>query len=287
MLGDKINHYEETKGNLKTTPAQYKSEFEWLKEVDSLALANEQLHLETAYKNFFRDKSIGFPKFKSKHRGNHSYTSNLVNGKYFASILYEYEFSVQPVKPVEVLGIDFSMPELYIDSNGIMPEYSRPYRQAQKKLAKEQRKLSHRKKGGANYQKQKRVVARLHEHIANQRKDFLHKQSRQITNAFDAVCIEDLNMKDMAQELNFGKSVSDNGWGAFTQMLNYKLAEQGKRLVKIDKWFPSSKTCSSCGAVKAELLLSERIYRCDCGFVCDRDVNAAINIKNEGMRLLA
>jgi len=329
MLGDKINHYEETKGNLKTTPAQYKAEFEWLKEVDSLALANEQLHLETAYKNFFRDKSIGFPKFKSKHRGNHSYTSNLVNGniaiadgflklpklgkvkirqhreipyeyklksvtvsltpsgKYFASILYEYEVSVQPIKPVEVLGIDFSMPELYIDSNGIMPEYSRPYRQAQKKLAKEQRKLSRRKKGGVNYQKQKRVVARLHEHIANQRKDFLHKQSRQITNAFDAVCIEDLNMKGMAQALNFGKSVSDNGWGAFTQMLNYKLAEQGKRLMKIDKWFPSSKTCSSCGAVKAELPLSERIYRCDCGFVCDRDVNAAINIKNEGMRLLA
>ena len=329
MLSDKINHYEETKENLKTTPAQYKAEFEWLKEVDSLALANEQLHLEIAYRNFFRDKSIGFPKFKSKHRGNHSYTSNLVNGnmaiadgflklpklgkvkikqhreipgdyrlksatvsltpsgKYFASILYEYNKDVQPVKPVEVLGLDFSMPELYVDSNGIIPKYSRPYRQAQKKLAKEQRKLSHRKKGGANYQKQKRIVAKIHEHVANQRKDFLHKQSRQITNAYDAVCIEDLNMKGMAQALNFGKSVADNGWGAFTQMLNYKLAEQGKQLVKIDKWFPSSKKCSSCGAVKTELSLSERTYRCDCGFVCGRDVNAAINIKNEGIRLLA
>jgi putative transposase len=94
-------------------------------------------------------------------------------------------------------------------------------------------------------------------------------------------------MKGMAQALNFGKGVSDNGWGMFTRMLGYKLAEQGKQLVKIDRWFPSSKTCSRCGAIKEELLLSERVFRCDCGFVCDRDVNAATNIKNEGMRFLA
>ncbi|MDR2360047.1 MAG: transposase, partial [Oscillospiraceae bacterium] len=126
-----------------------------------------------------------------------------------------------------------------------------------------------------------------HEHVANQRKDFLHKLSRRIANAYDAVCVEDLNMKDMSRALNFGKSVSDNGWGMFTRMLDYKLSEQGKCLVKTDKWFPSSKLCSACGTVKDEMPLSERVYRCDCGFVCDRDVNAAINIRNEGVRLLA
>jgi len=94
-------------------------------------------------------------------------------------------------------------------------------------------------------------------------------------------------MKAMSQALKFGKSVSDNGWGMFTQMLNYKLARQGKGLIKVDKWFPSSKRCSVCGAVKRELSLSERIYICDCGNALDRDVNAAINIRNEAMRILA
>lgn len=123
--------------------------------------------------------------------------------------------------------------------------------------------------------------------IANQRLDFLHKQSPRITNAYDAVCVEDLNMKAMSQAHHFGKSVSDNGWGMFVGMLNYKLAEQGKQLVKIDKWFPSSKACSQCGTVKESLSLSERTNRCICGFVCHRDLNAAINIKNEGARRLA
>jgi len=330
MLADKIAHYETTMRNKRVTPAQYKAEFTWLREVDSLALANVQLHLETAFRNFFRDKSIGFPKFKSKHRGYNSYTTNLVNGnialtggfiklpklglvrikqhrqvpddyrlksvtvsltpsgKYFASLLYDYESEVVTVKPVDVLGLDYSMAELYVDSNDESPKYPKPYRVAQTKLAKEQRKLSQRKKGGSNRAKQKLKVARLHEHIANQRSDFLHKQSRQIANAYDAVCIEDLNMKGMAQALHFGKSVSDNGWGMFTRMLGYKLSEQGKQLVKIDKWYPSSKTCSSCGAIKDELPLSERIFRCcECGFVCSRDYNAAVNIRKVGLRMLA
>jgi putative transposase len=329
MLADKIAHYEATGKTLKTTPAQYKADFEWLKEVDSLALANAQLHLESAYRNFFRDKSVGFPNFKSKHKGHNSYTTNLVNGnielvggylklpklgkvkikqhrdipvdyrlksvtinkapsgKYFASILYEYEAEIQAAQINHAVGLDFSMKELYVSSDGVTPEYPRFYRQAQAKLAKEQRKLSRRQKGGKNRQKQKIKVARRHEKVANQRLDFLHKQSRQITNAFDAVCVEDLNMKGMSQALNFGKSVSDNGWGMFTNMLSYKLAEQGKQLVKIDKWYPSSKTCSACGSIKDELALSERTYQCECGFVCDRDINAAINIRNEGLRMLA
>jgi len=138
-----------------------------------------------------------------------------------------------------------------------------------------------------NYYKQKRRVAIVHERIANQRKDFLHKKSRQITNAYDCVAIEDLSMKAMQQALNFGKSVSDNAWGMFVAFLAYKLEESGKKLIKIDKWFPSSKTCSKCGTKKAELKLSERTYICDCGNIPDRDINAAINIKNEAVRMLS
>ena len=329
MLADKIAYYEETKQLLRVTPARYKEEFPWLREVDSLALANAQLHLEAAFKNFFGNSGVGFPKFKSRHGGDNSYTTNLVNGnialsggflklpklglvwikqhrqipdgyqlksvtvsktssgRYFAALLYEFHADSQAVPPVNVIGLDYSMNELYVDSNGDMPEYPRFYREAQEKLAREQRKLSRRKKGGSNYRKQKLKVARLHEHIANQRKDFLHKQSRQIANAYDAICIEDLNMKGMSQALNFGKSVADNGWGMFTNMLGYKLKEQGKRLVKVDRWFPSSKMCSQCGAVKDELPLSERTYICGCGFSSNRDLNAAVNIRDEGMRLLA
>lgn len=329
MLGDKIAHYHETGENLYCYPSQYKAEYPWLKEVDSLALVGAYNNLQSAYSNFFRDKKVGFPKFKSKNKGDNSYTTNKINGniqlddgclklpklgkvkvkqhrdipedytlksvtvsltssgKYFASILYEYEANIPPVWPENVLGLDFSMKELYVASDGQAAEYPRYYRQSQQKLAKEQRKLSKRKKDGKNREKQKRKVARLHEHVANQRSDFLHKQSRQIANAYDAVCIEDLNMKAMSQALNFGKSVADNGWGMFVNMLDYKLKDQGKSLVKVDKWYPSSKTCSNCGAVKAELSLSERVYHCECGYVQDRDINAAINIKNEGIRLLA
>ena len=135
------------------------------------------------------------------------------------------------------LGLDFSMHELYRDSNGKEPAYPGYYRNAEKKLAREQRKLSKMQKGSNNRNKQRLKVAKLHEKVSNQRKDFLHKQSRQITNAYDCVCIEDLDMKAMSRSLNFGKSVSDNGWGMFTTFLRYKLEEQGKKLVKVDRFF--------------------------------------------------
>lgn len=329
MLDDKIKYYEETKKKLNNTPAQYKQEFEWLKEVDSLALANAQLHLQTAYNNFFRDKKVGFPKFKSKKKNYQSYTTNYVNGniklekdylilpkvkavklkqhrnipdnyklksvtisktatnKYYASILFEFEQDIKQVKPQNFIGLDFSMNELYVASNNTKANYPRYYRLSLVKLAKEQRKLSKMKKGSKNRNKQRIKVARLHEKVSNQRKDFLHKLSRQITNAYDCVCIEDLNMQGMSQALHFGKTVADDSWGTFTNMLAYKLQEQGKQIVKIDKYFPSSKMCSHCGNVKETLSLSERIYSCDtCGTVIDRDYNASINIKNEGMRIV-
>ena len=329
MLGDKIAHYETTKQKLNNTPAQYKAQFEWLKEVDSMALCNAQMNLQTAYNNFFRSPKVGFPKYKSKHRSKASYTTNFINGniklldnilklpkvgfikikkhrqipndyllksvtvsqtasgKYYASILFEYEEQIRQVKANQVVGLDFSMKELFVSSDGEFAAYPRFYRRALNKLIREQRKLSKCQKGSNNRNKQRIKVARLHEKVANQRKDFLHKTSRQITNAYDAVCIEDLNMQGMSQALNFGKSVADNGWGMFIAFLAYKLLEQGKQLVKIDKWFPSSKTCSCCGKVKDSLSLAERTYHCECGFVCDRDINAAINIRNQGLLQLA
>lgn len=294
MLADKIKHYEETKQKLNNTPAQYKKEFDWLKEVDSLALANAQKNLQTAYNNFFRSPKVGKIKVKQHRNIPLDYklksvtVSQTPSGKYYASILFEYESQVQQIKPKTFLGLDFSMPELYKDSNGNEPKYPHYYRQAEKRLKREQRKLSLMQKGSKNRDKQRIKVAELHEKVANQRKDFLHKQSRQIANAYDCVCIEDLDMKAMSQALNFGKSVSDNGWGMFVVFLKYKLEDMGKQLIKIDKFYASSQICSVCGYQNPETKnLSVRVWDCpQCGTHHDRDVNAAINIKNEGMRLV-
>ena len=330
MLSDKINHYEETKQKLNNTPAQYKSKFPWLKEVDSLALANAQMNLQTAYNSFFRNTKIGFPKFKSKKSNRRSYTTNCVNGnisidngflklpkvglvklkqhrlilsnyklksvtisqtpsgKYYASVLFEYENQIQEQELHDFLGLDFSMHGLYKDSNGNEPAYPRYYRQAEERLKREQRKLSLMQKGSKNRSKQRIKVANLHEKVANQRKDFLHKQSRQIVNAYDCVCIENLDMRSMSQSLNFGKSVTDDGWGMFVTFLKYKLEETGKRLVKVNKFFASSQICNVCGYKNtATKNLSIRAWDCPkCGAHHDRDINAAINIRNEGMRLV-
>lgn len=154
------------------------------------------------------------------------------------------------------------------------------------RLKKGQRKLSKRMKGGKNREKQRHKVAKLHEKVSNQRKDFLHKLSRQIANVYDAVAIEDLNMRGMAQGLKLAKSTNDNGFGMLKTFLEYKLSEQGKQLVVIDKWHPSSKLCRFCGAINDGLTLADRVWTCSCGAVLDRDVNAAINIRNEGLRML-
>ena len=142
-----------------------------------------------------------------------------------------------------------------------------------------------RKEERNRYKKQKKKVARIHTHIAHQRKDFLHKESRKIANSYDIVCMEDLNMKEMSQDMCFGKRVHDNGWGMFTDFLTYKMERAGKKLVRIDRWYPSSKTCSCCGNIKEDLQLSDRIYECACGNRMDRDQNAAINICREGIRI--
>ena len=336
-LEAKTKSYEETGKSLSYTKCaadlvSFKKENPFLKEVDSIALQQALRHLDAAFQNFFREKKVGYPKFKSRKHRHDSYSSVCVNnnirlecgtivlpkigkvrikqhriipeghilksvtvsktptGKYFASVLFEHEVDIQKVEPGNIIGLDFSMHDLFVSSEDevqVDEQFLHHYRKAQDRLAREQRILSHRKKGSRRYEKQRRKVALLHEKIANQRKDYIHKQSRQIANAYDLVCVEDLNMQGMSQALNFGKSVSDNAWGMFLRFLDYKLTEQGKMLVKIDKWFPSSKTCHECGYVLEELSLSIRKWECPvCHAVHDRDRNAAKNIKTEGMRMV-
>ena len=294
MLADKMEHYKKEKKMLRNTPASYKKEYPWLKEVDSLALANVQMHLESAFHKFFREPSAGFPRFKSKKSSRKSYTTNVVNGniflegKYFASLLFCCENQTAEKRPAEkFIGIDFAMQGMCVFSTGERAEYPMFYRNTEKKLAREQRKLSRCQKGSQNYKKQKKRVALCHEKIRNQRKDFQHKLSASLAESFDAVCVEDLNLKGMAGGLHLGKGVHDNGYGLFLSMLEYKLEERGKYLIKVDRYFASSKICSVCRKKKEELSLSDRIYYCECGNRMDRDVNAAVNIMNEGKRIFA
>lgn len=182
--------------------------------------------------------------------------------------------------------MDYASHSFYVDSQGREADYPKFYRQSQDKLAKEQRKLSHMKYGSNNYQKQRMIVARIQEHIANQRKDWIHKLSTRLADEYDIVCVEDINMQNIARSLKLGKSTNDNGFGMFRNILSYELLDRGKIFVKIDKWFPSSKLCRHCGAINSELTLSDRVWACNCGAVINRDENAAINIMNEGLRMV-
>lgn len=331
MLEDKIAYYQATGKMLATTPAAYKKEFPWLAEVDSLALCNAQMQLQTAYHNFFRDKSIGFPKFRSKKAQKNSYTTNCINdniaimgnclklpkvglvkamfhrqipkehkikgvtismeatGKYYASILTVYKAEAPAIEldSSKVLGLDYSSPHFYIDSEGHSADMPHYCRDAETALSREQRKLSKMVRGSSNYQKQKKVISKLYERIRNQRKDWQHKESRKIADNWDIVCVEDINLKVMAQGLHLAKATNENGFGKFRTYLAYKLAEQGKKLITIDKWYPSSKLCPKCGAINAELTLADRNWVCQfCGAEHNRDHNAAINIRNAGLAML-
>ncbi len=333
ILTDKIACYEETKAFGKQTPAMYKKEYPFLKEVDSLALANVQLNLQSAMKNCFdktRKKQNGFPKFKSAKHSRKSYTTNNQNGtvaivenrsikfpkigkvkakihrmpeeswklksvtisqdsdgKFYASVLFEYEATITRVALSDnAIGFDYKSNGLYIDSNGYCPDKKKYYRQNQDKLAHAQRKQKHRTIGSNNYKKQQLRIANIQRHTSNQRFDYLHKESTKIANLYDVVCVESLDMKAISNKgFGNGKATLDNGYGMFLNMLEYKLADRGKYFVKIDKWYPSSQLCSCCGKQK-KLTLTDRIYKCDdCGFAINRDFNAAINIKNEGLRI--
>lgn len=342
MLSDKIESYKTTGKFASVTPAMYKKEYPFLKEVDSLALANKQMDLQEAFRNRFsksRKKNNGFPKYKSAKHSRKSYTTNnqkgtvaIINdkyiklpkigkvkaiihripndnwiiksatvsqesdGKYYISVLFEYNeaISTYVADKTNAIGLDYASDGLYVDSNGNVGTNHKYYRESHKKLAKAQRRLSrmHGSKKGEvksnNYIKQLRKVNKIHRHISNQRLDNLHKISTEIANRYDVVCVESLNMKSMSNKgFGNGKATLDNGYGMFLSMLEYKLSDRNKYLVKVDKWFPSSQICYCCGTLHPEMKdLRIRTMKCDCGLTISRDQNAAINILQEGLRLL-
>lgn len=344
MLSDKIVCYKTTKSFGKQTPAMYKKEYPFLKEVDSLALANVQRNLESAFQNCFsklRKKNNGFPQYKSAKHSRKSYTTNnqkgtvaIIEGKYiklpkickikavihripekdwiiksatisqesdgnyYISILFEYADTVNTyiVDKNNAIGLDYASDGLYVDNNGSTGSHHKYYHESHDKLAKAQRRLS-RMKGSKkneaksnNYIKQLNKVNKIHRHIANQRLDNLHKKSTEIANRYDVVCVESLNMRSMSNKgFGNGKATMDNGYGMFLSMLEYKLSDREKYLVRVDKWYPSSQICSWRGNRKPLLKnLAVRKWDCpSCGSHHNRDVNAAKNILQEGLRLLS
>ena len=347
MLADKIAYYKETGQTLKNTPAQYKKEFPWLKEVDSLALANVQLNLQKAYQSFFKNKNrFGFPNFKSKNKMTHqSYRTNnkqgvgtirlsdnnnqiklpkigwikvkahrklkgviksatiskTSTGKYFVSILCEIKIEVEEniktfPKTNSNIGIDLGLEHFAILSTGEKIENPRFLISASKKLRREQKILSRRgllaKQRGKslndcmNYQKQRLKVARLHEKISNQRRDFLSKLSINLIKNHDKICMEDLASKNLMRNHHIARAIGDTSWSEFCRMLEYKAEWYGKQIIKINRWFPSSQLCSNCKTNSGKKPLHIREWTCDsCGTRHDRDLNASVNILHEGLRL--
>ena len=324
MLAERIKSYEENKDlDIKTmkypTPAQYKSEYEWLKEVDSLALANSQINLDKAYKNFFRDKSVGFPKFKKKGNTN-SYTTNNQNGtvyikdnhikvpklksmikmeqhrefngliksctvsqvpsgKYFISILVDTE-NIQLPKTDKKVGIDLGIKEFAITSDGEFFSNPKNLKKSEKRLKKLQKDLSRKQKGSNNRRKARIKVAKIHEKIANQRKDMLHKVSTQLINENQVIVIEDLKVSNMIKNHKLAKSIADASWSEFRTMLKYKAKLCGREIIIAPSNYASSQLCSNCGNKSSQTKdLSCRTYICPvCGMIMDRDINASKNL---------
>ena len=323
----------ETLGNVYLTnlmKSELKTEFEWLSEVNSQSLQSSLRNLDTAYANFFRDKKVGFPRFKSRknrqsfqcpqhcsvdfekgtitipkvkgipavlHRKFNGTVKTVTisktpSGKYFASVLVDTDLQELPVTPVKentTLGIDLGIKTLAVCSDSRTFDNPKNLQKSVDRLKLLQKRLSRKQKGSSNRNKARIKVARLHEHIANCRRDNLHKVTYALThdNQVRTICMEDLNVKGMMSNHHLAQAVGDASFGMFLTMLEYKCKWYGINLVKIGRFAPSSKTCSKCGHVYKGLKLSERSWTCpECGTLHDRDFNAACNIKEIGLKAL-
>jgi putative transposase len=313
------NYYAQAK---TLTELKKQDETVWLKEVNSQTLQFALRSLDTAYLNFFRGNAK-FPRFKSKKRKN-GFTvpqhTKLVDGKvyvpkfkegikcivhrkvkgevgkmtftktptgkYFVSILTEEQY--QPKEKTGALcGVDLGLKDFAITSDGIKFKNNRYTKKYERDLAKAQKHLSRKQKGSSSFERQKRKVAKIHEKISNTRQDVLHKVSHQLVSDYDIIALEDLNVKGMMSNRKLSKHIADASWGTFVRFLEYKADWNDKQVVKINRFYPSSKTCNVCGWINQDLNLSVREWTCKNGHHLDRDENAAKNILNEGLKIIS
>ena len=308
------------KNSASLTELKKCEEYEWLKETNSQSLQHSLKCLDGAYNNFFK-KRTKFPKFKSKHSKNsfcvpqsvrikdnklvipkfiegidfiqhrkltgdikQCTISKTATGEYFVSILVETTHN-KFVKTGKTVGIDLGIKDLVITSDNFKYKnncYTKIYA---KKLKKSQQHLSNKVKGSNRYNVQKLKVAKLHKKITNSRVDNLHKVSTDLIKKYDVIVLEDLNIKGMVKNHTLSKSISDASWGTFIQMLTYKAEWNDKKIIRISRWFPSSKTCNCCGYINQGLKLKDRTWVCpNCHSVLDRDLNASKNILKEGLK---
>jgi putative transposase len=303
---------------------QLKTEIEWLCETHSQVLQSVSLHLSRAFVNFF-ERRAKYPQFKHKHRKQsiqypqgvkivdtckvylpkighvkaivHRELAGVIktvtvskdpSGKYFASILTENAVEMPAISlNGKILGIDVGLTDLAVTSDGSKFANPRHVLKAQKYLAKKQQQLSRKVKGSNTRNKARLLVAKAHECVANARKDYLHKLSSRLVNENQVIAVEDLHVKGMMKNHNLARAIGDAGWGSFTNMLKYKTARAGKGYIEVNRFFASSKTCSCCLHAQAQMPLAIRMWTCDkCGAKHDRDINAAINIRNEAQRMI-
>lgn len=305
-------------------------EYSWLKLSDATSLQQSLKDLDASYSNFFkglkRNKTTGFPKFKSKRKAKLSYrvaigfkivdntiqlpklgkiysrhsfdlskitkinnatVSKSRSGKYFISLSCEIDVKAKHQTNKQV-GIDLGVKEFATLSDGLVFSNPKHYRKHEEKLKKQQRKFSRMIKGSNNREKQRIKLAKTHEKTTNSRIDFIHKVTNQLVSNYDKIVIEDLSVTRMLQNHRLAKSIVDASFSEFRRQLEYKCLWYGKELIVIDRFFPSSKTCSKCGSIKENLTLTDREYSCiECGLTIDRDLNASINILTEGLSGIA
>lgn len=315
--GSSHNYYDQSKEltELKKNPIYF-----WLKEINSQTLQQSLRHLDTAYVNFFRGNT-SFPRFHSKKNGgsfavpqnfkvengkiylpkfkdgikiieSRKCVGELRNmtisvtgsGKYFVSIMAQVEY--QPLeKTNQKVGIDLGIKDFVITSEGEKYPSNKFINRYSRQLATAQKHLARKRKGSNTWNRQRVKVARIQEKISNCRFDKLQNISTDLIRKYDTICCEDLNVKGMQHNHHLAKSIADASWGTFLNMLQYKADWNGKEIIKIGRFFPSSKTCNHCGHVNENLKLSDRTWICtECGESIDRDLNAAMNILDEGLK---